>query len=103
MSKNYILKTIEDNNVAIHRILKNRDRMIATLKDPELARAKWKEEFEANYADDFDKTLIASTVCKERYGNVRECHAYVPWDHPFDTRDESLRSEFLREVEYAIR
>jgi hypothetical protein len=37
LDKGYIVKTIESNNEAIRRIIKNRDNMIVKINDPELA------------------------------------------------------------------
>ena len=102
--KAYVTKVIADNNIAIRRIIHNRDAIIkVNAGNPEVAKALWKEEFESKYADDFDKTLIASSVCRERWGDLEECRAYIDWDHHFDTRDETLRKEFLAEVHWAIR
>lgn len=103
MDKAYIVKLIEDNSAGIRRIIHNRDLIIKHAESPEAAKEAWKEEFESKYADDFDKTLIATNVCRLKFGEIPECQAYIDWDHHFDTRDEVLRKEFLNEVHYAIR
>jgi hypothetical protein len=62
----------------------------------------WKPTFEANYADDFDRALITSAVCRNFYSDLEDCKQIVEWDHKYDTRDPTLKSEFHAEVETAI-
>ena len=71
--------------------------------DEAQAASIWKQKFEEEYAEKFDRAIVTCKVCGIRFGpDKRECQCVIDWDHKFDTRDETLKKEFHAEVDEVI-
>ena len=62
-----IYDTISKQKSAIRFLIEKHDEIVKT--DGE---AGWKQAFEEKYADDFDRALVTSEVCKNLYGRDDE-------------------------------
>ena len=107
MSEQDIYAKVENNRKAI-KLLTDRHRVLMEQKSEEEAAAQWKNDFEEEYADDFDRALLTQTYCwmmfrKPDNPDPEECDIGIKWDHEYDTRDKELRKEFLQEVEHKIK
>ena len=107
MSEKEIYAKIENNRKAI-KLLTDRHRLLKESKSEEEAAAQWKQDFENEYADDFDRALTTQTYCQMMFRKPdnyypEECDVGIKWDHAYDTRDEDLRKEFLQEVDHKIK
>ena len=72
-----IYDTISKQKSAMKMLIERHEEVTKT--DGEEA---WKEMFENKYADDFDRAIVTSEVCKILYGNDDEkCETTLKWDH----------------------
>lgn len=99
MNRQQIYDTISKQKYAVQILTEKHDEVVKT--DGQDA---WKAIFEEKYADDFDRALVTSQVCKIIHGEDDEkCATTLKWDHQYDTRDATLKADFVAEVEKAVK
>ena len=99
MNRQQIYDTISKQKYAVQILTEKHDEVVKT--DGQDA---WKAIFEEKYADDFDRALVTSQVCKILHGEDDEkCATTLKWDHQYDTRDATLKADFVAEVEKAVK
>ena len=102
LSEDTIFRKIENNKKALQILIDRHDQIMNNFGETAGA-AQWKEDFESEYCDDFDRALIAAKVCTELHDNSGDkCSVGVDWGHKYETRDASLVKEFLAEVDEKI-
>jgi hypothetical protein len=57
------------------------NRLIEGESAPGAGLKEWKEKFETEYADRFDRSIVTCKVCAIRFSPVKECECVVDWDH----------------------
>jgi hypothetical protein len=100
-----IERYISDYIDAIRFIEKKFEDHFANPREEDLDRLEkvWKENFEPNYRDTYDRLLIISHVCKDVYDNSPSCELPSDiWNDKYDKRGEKFRTEFLAEVHKAV-
>lgn len=101
LSQDTMFGKIENNRKALQILMGRYDNMIKNMGEEE-GKQTWKGVFEDEYCDDFDRALIAQKVCNEIWKNTEKCDVGIEWGHAYETRDGSLVSEFLAEVDEKI-
>ena len=74
----------------------------ASNQNKEEAQSIWKNVYEESLADDIDRAIIAEHVCNALHGPPEKCDVGIKWDHAYETRDPTLKAEFLKEVDDTI-
>jgi hypothetical protein len=104
MDRQQIYAKVNNNRMAVQIIKERRDTIFSEEADREVAAARWKKDYEAEYCDDIDRALIVQSLCQKLYDeDTSKCDVGIHWGHDLDTRDETLRKEFLTEVEDVIK
>jgi hypothetical protein len=62
MTEEQMYEKIENNKLAVKVILERHKKIFDNLGNDE-AQERWKKDFEGDFCDDFDRALIAQTLC----------------------------------------
>jgi hypothetical protein len=104
MDRSMIYEKVRANKEVVQIIRNRHDSLFENIQLKEEAETQWKDLFENDYSDDIDRALITQSVCNYLYQEDKTlCDVGIHWGHDMDTRDETLRREFLAEVEVVIK
>merc|ERR1712037_30804 len=100
-----LIKYIDEYSEAVRFVEKKYEDHFIHPKEEDRERLDqvWKEHFEPNYRDTYDRLLIISRVCQDIYPEASECKLEDDiWNDRYDLRGREFRKEFLKEIDKAV-